>query len=138
MRGYSKQMAVKTKQAKQVVLVCSSLTQSYLLFVTSWTAACQASLSSTISQSLLRFVSIESVMLSNHLILCHPRLCLPSFFPSIIVFSSEWAVPIWWPKLVQPFIDIRQERFQAKNCKKDKDIHFIMIKEKIHQEDISY
>ena len=51
-----------------------------------WTAACQASLSFTISQSLLRFMSIESVMLSNHVILCHPLLLLPSIFPSIRVF----------------------------------------------------
>ena len=57
-------------------------------FVTPWTAACQASLSFTISQSLLKFKSIESVMLSNHLILCCPLLLLPSIFPSIRVFSN--------------------------------------------------
>ena len=67
------------------------------LFVTPWTAACQASLSFTISQSLLRFMSIQSVMLSNHLILCHPLL-LPSIFPSIRVFSNESALHIRWPK----------------------------------------
>ena len=56
------------------------------LFVTQWTAAHQASLSFTIYQSLLKLMSIESVMPSNHLILCHPLLCLPSVFPSIRVF----------------------------------------------------
>ena len=68
------------------------------LFVTSQTAACQASMSSTISWSLLRFMSIESVMLSNYLILCCPLLLLPSIFPSIRVFSSESALRIRWPK----------------------------------------
>ena len=56
---------------------------------TPWTAACQAPLSSTVSQSLLKFISIESVILSNHLIFCHLLLLLPSVFPSIRVFSSE-------------------------------------------------
>ena len=59
------------------------------LFATPWTAARQASLSITNSQSLLKLMSIESVMLSNHLILCRPLLLLPSFFPSIRVFSNE-------------------------------------------------
>ena len=62
------------------------------------TAARQAPLSSTISQNLLKFMSIESVMLSNHLILCHPLLLLSSIFPSIRVFSNESAVRIRWPK----------------------------------------
>ena len=60
--------------------------------------ACQASLFITNSQSLLKLVSIESVMPSNHLILCHPLLLLPSIFPSIRVFSSESALHIRWPK----------------------------------------
>ena len=68
------------------------------LFATPWTAACQASLSITNSQSLLRLISIESVMPSNHLILCHPLLLLPSVFPSIRVFSNESALHIRWPK----------------------------------------
>ena len=68
------------------------------LFATPWTAACQASLSFTISWSLLRLMSIESVMPSNHLILCHPLLLLPSIFPSIRVFSNESALLIRWPK----------------------------------------
>ena len=68
------------------------------LFVTPWTAACQASLSFSISRSLLKLTSIESMMPSNHLILCHPLLPLPSIFPSIKVFSIELALCTWWPK----------------------------------------
>ena len=62
-----------------------------------WTTACQASLSITNSQSLPKLMSIESVMPSNHLILCHSLLLLPSIFPSIRVFSNESAVCIRWP-----------------------------------------
>ena len=68
------------------------------LFVTPWTVAYQASLSFTISQSFLKLVSIESMMPSNHLILYHPLLFLPSIFPSIRIFSSESALCIRWPK----------------------------------------
>ena len=68
------------------------------LFATPWTAARQASLSITNSWSLLKLMSIESVMPSNHLILCHPLLLLPSIFPSIRVFSSESVLRISWPK----------------------------------------
>ena len=68
------------------------------LFATPWTAACQASLSITNSWSPPKPVSIESVMLSNHLILCRPLLLLPSIFPSIRVFSNESALCIRWPK----------------------------------------
>ena len=68
------------------------------LFAALWTAACQAPLSSTVSPSLLRFMSIELVMPSSHLILCRPLLLLPSVFPSIRVFSSESALRIRWPK----------------------------------------
>ena len=68
------------------------------LFVTSWTAACQASLSFTISQSLLKFTCIELVMLSDHLFFCLPLLLLPSIFPSISVFYNESALRIRWPK----------------------------------------
>ena len=68
------------------------------LFATTWTAACQASLSITNSRSLLKLMSIESVMPSNHLILCHPLLLLPSIFPSIRVFSNESTLHIRWPK----------------------------------------
>ena len=69
-----------------------------LLFVTPWIAARQASLSITNFQSLPRLRSIELVMPSNHLILCHPLLLLPSIFPSIRVFSNESALCIMWPK----------------------------------------
>ena len=68
------------------------------LFATPWTAACQAYLSFTISWSLRKLTSIESVMPSNHLILCHPLLLLPSIFPSIRAFSTESACHIRWPK----------------------------------------
>ena len=68
------------------------------LFVTPWTAACQASLSITSCQNLPRLMSIESVMPSNHLILCRPLLLLLSVFPSIRVFSNESALHIRWPK----------------------------------------
>ena len=67
-----------------------------LLFVTPCTAACQASLSWTISQSLLKLLSLESVISSNHLILCYPLLLLPSIFPNIRVFSNEFHIR--WPK----------------------------------------
>ena len=67
-------------------------------FVTPWTAACQASLSITNSQSLLKFMSIESVMPSNHLILCRPLLLLPAVFLSIRVFSNESVLHIRLPK----------------------------------------
>ena len=69
-----------------------------LLFVTRWTAAHQASLSITNSQSLPKLMSIELMMPSNHLILCHPLLLPPSIFPSIRVFSNESAFQIRWPK----------------------------------------
>ena len=62
------------------------------LFATPWTAARQASLSITNSQSLLKLVAIESVMPSNHLILCHPLLLMPSTFPSIRVFSNQYLI----------------------------------------------
>ena len=68
------------------------------LFVTPWTAALQASLTITNSQSLLKLMSIELVIPSNHLILCCPLLLLPSIFPSIRVFSSESVLHIRWPK----------------------------------------
>ena len=68
------------------------------LFATPWTTACQASLSITNSQSLLKLMFIELVLSSNHLILCHPLLLLPSFFSSITVFSKESVLHIRWPK----------------------------------------
>ena len=80
-----------------IVIVVQSL--SFVrLFATPWSAACQASLSFTISWSFLTLISIESVMPSHHLILCHPLLLLPSIFPSIRVFSNESVLHMRWPK----------------------------------------
>ena len=78
-------------------LSCPSLSHVWLS-ATPWTAACQAFLSFTISWSLLRLMSIESVMPPNHFILCHPLLLLSSIFPSIKVFSKESAHHTRWPK----------------------------------------
>ena len=78
--------------------LCHSVARSYPTLCTPWTAAHQASLFFTISWSLLKLTSIESVMPSNHLILCRPLLLLPSIFPSIRVFSNESALCIRWPK----------------------------------------
>ena len=81
----------------QSSVVVQSLSPA-LNFVTPWTAALQASLSITNSRSLLKLMSIKSVMLSNHFILCHPLLLQPSIFPSIRVFSNESVLCIRWPK----------------------------------------
>ena len=85
-----------------VRLLCLGLVVQLLgcvrLFVTPWTAAHRSSLSFTVSQSLLKLTSIESVIPSNHLILCHPLFLLPSILPSVGVFSSESALCIRWPK----------------------------------------
>ena len=80
-----------------LAVVISSLSHVQL-FVTLWATASQPCLSFTISQSLLRFMCLESMMLSNHLILCHPLLLLSLIFPSIRVFSNDWALGIRWPK----------------------------------------
>ena len=80
-----------------IVIVVQSLSR-VRLFATLWTAARQASLSFTISQSLLKLMSIESMMPCNHLIPCCPLLLLPSIFPSVRVFSNESALHIRWPK----------------------------------------
>ena len=80
------------------IIEFSSVTQSCLTFATPQTAACQFSLFITSSQSLLKLTSIESVMPSNHPILCHPVILLPSIFPSIMVFSSESVLCIRRPK----------------------------------------
>ena len=79
------------------IVVVYSLNRAQL-FATPWTAAHQASLSFTISKSLLNFMSNQSLMPSNHLILCCPLLLPPSIFPSIRVFSNESALCIRWPK----------------------------------------
>ena len=80
------------------LLVFSSVPQLCPTLETPWTAACQASLSITNSRSLLKLMSIKSVMPSNHLILCHPLLLPTSIFPSISVFSNESALHIRWLK----------------------------------------
>ena len=76
----------------------SLVTQSCPIFVIQWIAACQAPLSITNSWSLLKLMSIESVMSSNHLILCDPLLLLSSIFPNIRLFSSESLLHVRWPK----------------------------------------
>ena len=80
------------------IVVAVQLLSRVWLFATPWITAHQASLSFTNSWSLLKLMSIESVMPSNHLILCHPLLLLPSISPSIRVFSNESDLPIRWPK----------------------------------------
>ena len=85
----------------RAILIHSVVVQSLSsiwFFATPWTVACQSSLSFTISWSLLKLMSIKSVMPFNHLVLCHPLLLLTSIFPSIRVFSSASALPIRWPK----------------------------------------
>ena len=81
----------------EIVVIVQSLSHVWDL-VTPWTAACQDSLSFTISWNLLGFMSLELMMPSNHLILCCPLLLLHSIFPSIRVFSNDSALRIMWPK----------------------------------------
>ena len=85
------------EQNSLIDIVVKSLS-CVLLFANPWTTACQAPLSSTISWSLLKFMSVELMMPSNHLILCHSLLPSPSIFFSIRVFSSESVLHIRWPK----------------------------------------
>ena len=114
------------KSGKEYIPGPSSVVQSLTsvwLFVNPWTAAGQSSLSFTISWSLLRLMSIESVMPSNHLILCHPFLLPSLIFPSIRIFSNESVLHIRWPKYwifsfsISPFneysglISFRLDRF---------------------------
>ena len=80
-----------------IIVVVQSLSHVWL-FAAPWTVAHQASLSFTISWSLHKLMSVESGMPSNHLILCHPLLLLPSIFPSIRVFPNELTLHIRWPK----------------------------------------
>ena len=86
--GFERQHQIRSDQSLSCVW----------LFATPWIAACQASLSITNSRSLPKLISIESVMLSSHLILCHPLLLQPSIFPSIRVFANESTLRIKWPK----------------------------------------
>ena len=94
----SDRAVVKPSRIMYVKCLVAQLLSHVQLFVILWTTAHQASLSFTISQSLLKLMSIESVMPSNHLILCCLLLLLPSIFPSIRVFSKELALHIMWPK----------------------------------------
>ena len=94
------------KYRKAVFLTSVQSLSCIQLFVTPWTAACQASLSITNSWSLLKIMSIELVMPSNHLILCCSLLLPPSIFPSIRVFSNESALCIRWPKYWSPSFSI--------------------------------
>ena len=87
------------------------------LFATPWTAACQASLSITNSQSPPKPMSIESVMPSNHLILCCSLLLLPSIFPSIRVFSNESALCIRWPKYWSFSFKIKRRKWNRNSVK---------------------
>ena len=94
-------MEFKTSFLKVLIVVIIVFVQSLCriqLSATPWTIAHQAPLSSTISRSLLKFTSIELAVLSNHLILCHPLLLLPSIIPDISIFSNESALCIRWPK----------------------------------------
>ena len=86
------------KSSLKYLPCCCSVIAHVQLFVTPYTTASQASLSFTISQSLLKLMSIESVILPNHLFLCQPLLLLPSTFPSIRVFPNESVLHIRWPK----------------------------------------
>ena len=96
--GKNLECSPKKKKTRRCLCFCS-VTQSYSTLWDPWTAAHQASLSFTISQSLLKRMSIESMMPSNHHILCHPLLLLPSVFPSIRVFSNESVLCIRWPNI---------------------------------------
>ena len=96
-RPRTKCLLVLPKTQHHLMEVAKSL--SFVqLFATPWAAACQASLSFTLCWSLLKLMSIELVMPSNHIILCHPLLLLPLIFPSTRVFSSELALHIRWPE----------------------------------------
>ena len=99
-RLYKYSHTLHVYEYKEYILLISSvqLLSRVRLFATPWTAACQTSLSITNFRSPLKPMSIESMMPSNHLILCHPFLLLPSIFPSIRVFSNESALHIRWLK----------------------------------------
>ena len=91
------QVAISCFERKKKIIVAVQSLSHVQLFATQWTATCQASLSFNISWSLLRLMSIESMMPSYHFTLCHPLLLL-SIFPSIRIFSNESALCIRWPK----------------------------------------
>ena len=104
-----KSQSERNKSNMELYFIIVQLLSPVWLFATPWTAARQPFLSITNSQSLLKLMSIESVMPSNHLLLCHPLLLLPSIFPSIKVFSNESALHIRWPLLV---LQLQHQTFQ--------------------------
>ena len=91
-------MKLRSPDFTEKLIQFRSVSQSCLTLCDPMDSACQASLSFTMFQTFLKFMSIESVMPSNHLMLCHSLLLLPSIFPSIRVFSKESALPVRWPK----------------------------------------
>ena len=91
-------MSVSQGNINKIKNKCCLVAQSCPTLCNAWTATCHASLSFPISQSLLKLMSLESVMPFNHLVLCHPLLLLPSIFPRIMVFSNESVLHIRWPK----------------------------------------
>ena len=95
---YNVVLVSAVQQSELVIVVVVQSLSCVKLFATQWTTTRQASLSFTISQSLLKLMSTESVMPSNHLILCHPLLLLPSIFPNFRVFSIQSVLCIRWPK----------------------------------------
>ena len=98
LRCYSRCKEIIVNKTGKISILSVQSLSSVQLFVTPWATESQASLSITNSQSLLKLKSIESVMPSNHLILCHSLLLLPSIFPSIKVFPNELALCITWPE----------------------------------------
>ena len=96
------------RESMYVISLVQSLSHVWL-FVTPWTAACQASLFITNSRSWLKFMFTESVMPSNHLILCNPLLLMPSIFSSIRAFSNESALCTRWPKY---WFQLQHQSFQ--------------------------
>ena len=92
-------------------MICCSIAQSYPALCHPMDAARQASLSCTISQNLVKLMSIELVMPFNHFVLCRPLLLLPSIFPSVRVFSNELALCIRWPRYWS-FIQLQHQSFQ--------------------------
>ena len=98
--GYKNYQKIFCRIILNVTFVVVQSPSHVRLFATPWTVAHQASLSLTNSRSLSKFMSIESVMPSNHFILCRPLLLLPSVFPSVNIFSNESVLHIRWPKYI--------------------------------------
>ena len=107
---WSRKPLVKVKHSEFMFVVVVQLLSRVWLFAAPRTAIHQASLSFTISQSLLKLMSLESMMPSNHLILCRPLLLLPPIFPSISLISSESALHIMWTKYLE--VQLQHQSFQ--------------------------